>query len=297
MKKNMSWGAMVVFGFAFGFFDPARAQNFPVVHWINDAGQDGATALNTNGVFITDFKGHNDVKVTALTSDEVFASWDTFGSPPGNNPAYLTNFLGVASNGTGDGSTPGYLVNLNMTSDNAGSLQFDFSIPLTPQDRVLIIDVDGPEQYLIQAYTLSGSSYVSANLTGWNAEDFSGSTGITPNNQWPVWNASTGTLTSGTTANLNEELFTLTPDQNISRLVVTKQNGASWSTDITFVSVVPTLLIQKSGGNVVLSWGSPNFSLQSASTINGVFATVPGATSPYTNAISGSQQFFRLKGN
>jgi hypothetical protein len=35
--------------------------------------------------------------------------------------------------------------------------------------------------------------------------------------------------------------------------------------------------------------------LQSAPVISGTFTNLPGATSPYTNAITGSQQYFRLK--
>jgi hypothetical protein len=48
--------------------------------------------------------------------------------------------------------------------------------------------------------------------------------------------------------------------------------------------------------NVVLSWNDPSsvFTLQAAPTVNGVFANVPGATNPYTNAITGTQQYFRL---
>jgi hypothetical protein len=37
--------------------------------------------------------------------------------------------------------------------------------------------------------------------------------------------------------------------------------------------------------------------LQSAPTVTGTYTNVPGATSPYTNAITGSQKFFRLIAN
>jgi predicted extracellular nuclease len=48
-----------------------------------------------------------------------------------------------------------------------------------------------------------------------------------------------------------------------------------------------------SGGNAVLNWADPAFSLQSATTVTGAFGTVTGATSPYTNT-SGESKFFRL---
>jgi uncharacterized repeat protein (TIGR03803 family) len=64
------------------------------------------------------------------------------------------------------------------------------------------------------------------------------------------------------------------------------------------VSVGPIPLnIQKSGSNVVLTWGNPAFFVQAAPAVTGTYTNVPGATSPYTNIITGSQQFFRLQAN
>jgi hypothetical protein len=54
------------------------------------------------------------------------------------------------------------------------------------------------------------------------------------------------------------------------------------------------LTVQRLGGNVVLTWSDASFALQAASQASGVYTNVPGATSPYTNAITGTQQFFRL---
>jgi hypothetical protein len=151
----------------------------------------------------------------------------------------------------------------------------------------------------LQAYLVNGSSTNLVSFVGWNAQDFSGTTGMTPNSQWPVWNPAAGTLTSGTsaTANLNEELFVLTPAQNINRLVISKQNGANWSTCITFVSLPTPLTIRRSGTNVVLTWTNSAFGLQAAPAVTGAYINISGAASPYTNAITGSQQFFRLIAN
>jgi len=63
------------------------------------------------------------------------------------------------------------------------------------------------------------------------------------------------------------------------------------------VSVVPIALnIQLAGNYVTLSWNDPAsvFALQAAPAATGVFTNVPGAASPYTNAITGAQQFFQL---
>lgn len=48
------------------------------------------------------------------------------------------------------------------------------------------------------------------------------------------------------------------------------------------------------GNDVVLSWSDPAFVLQASPEAAGVYTNVPGAASPYTNAMSGDQMFFRL---
>jgi Concanavalin A-like lectin/glucanases superfamily len=53
------------------------------------------------------------------------------------------------------------------------------------------------------------------------------------------------------------------------------------------------LSIISSGTNIVVSW--PVGTLQSAPAVTGPYTTVSGATSPYTNSISGSQKFFRTQ--
>jgi len=49
------------------------------------------------------------------------------------------------------------------------------------------------------------------------------------------------------------------------------------------------------GGQMVLSWSDPTFSLQAAPIVTGPYQTVDGATSPYANAMTNSQMFFRLQ--
>ncbi len=239
-----------------GFSNLVQAQNIPVAHWINDAGLNVTNVLNTNGVFITDFKAHNDLKVTRLTANPIGSSIDVFGgATPGNNPAYLTNFVGMTNNGTGDGIA-GDIIDLNTTLDSTGTLQFDFLIPLTSQDRILFVDVDGTEQYLLQAYVINGSSTNQVSFASWPTNNFSGTTGILPNSNWPVWNPTTGTLISGIAGNLNRELFVLTPAQNINRLVLTKQSGNAASMGITFLSLQlgPSLSIPNTNINEQALW-------------------------------------------
>jgi hypothetical protein len=45
---------------------------------------------------------------------------------------------------------------------------------------------------------------------------------------------------------------------------------------------------------MVLNWSDPTYSPQAAPNITDVYINVPGANSPYTNSMTGSQMFFRL---
>jgi Beta-propeller repeat len=59
----------------------------------------------------------------------------------------------------------------------------------------------------------------------------------------------------------------------------------------------PHLDFQLLNSRLVLSWTNDGFNLQTAPAITGPFTNLPGATSPYTNAVTFAQQFFRLSGN
>jgi hypothetical protein len=66
----------------------------------------------------------------------------------------------------------------------------------------------------------------------------------------------------------------------------------------TFASVVDVpgripLHIKLDGPNAILTWTNPAFSLASATSVAGPYTTIPSATSPYTNAASGTL-FYRL---
>ena len=74
MKTNLILrGSLAVL--AVVFTNLVQAQNLPVAHWINAAGSNAVSVLNSNlnvtGVFVTDFKGHNDLTVTRLTTNSI----------------------------------------------------------------------------------------------------------------------------------------------------------------------------------------------------------------------------------
>jgi hypothetical protein len=71
--------------------------------------------------------------------------------------------------------------------------------------------------------------------------------------------------------------------------------GANGSGQLFALSLAPALNIQLIRNAVVLSWSDPSFSLFTAPTLDGVFTNIAGATSPHTNAITASQQYFRLQ--
>ena len=82
-------------------------------------------------------------------------------------------------------------------------------------------------------------------------------------------------------------------------LFSTTYRGGSASAGTVFSFKLPQLSILRSGANAILAWPAyfTGHSLQSAPASTGTFTNLPGATSPYTNPISGAQQFFRLMSN
>ncbi|MFM2296075.1 MAG: hypothetical protein RLZZ350_2488 [Verrucomicrobiota bacterium] len=71
--------------------------------------------------------------------------------------------------------------------------------------------------------------------------------------------------------------------------------GGNSGVGTVFKMRLPTpLFFAKTINQLVFTWTNANFSLQSAPLVTGVYTNIPDATSPYTNAIIGTQQYFRL---
>ena len=77
----------------------------------------------------------------------------------------------------------------------------------------------------------------------------------------------------------------------------TREGGSVGNGTVFKIDLFNSLTIQSLGNAVVLTWANNGFSLQAAPNLTGGFTTIPGATSPYTEAVSGPQRFFRLIGN
>lgn len=75
-------------------------------------------------------------------------------------------------------------------------------------------------------------------------------------------------------------------DTAIYQYALTAKQVTSHYADGTYITIA------KSGGNVILTW--PVGVLQQATNVTGVYSNVNGATSPYTNAASGSAKYYRI---
>jgi uncharacterized repeat protein (TIGR03803 family) len=80
----------------------------------------------------------------------------------------------------------------------------------------------------------------------------------------------------------------------------TTGNGTVFAFALPASGAVPVPLeIQLAGEEAILTWSDPTsaFSLQASPTVAGVYTNLPGASSPYTNPVTGSARYFRLKSN
>jgi hypothetical protein len=80
-----------------------------------------------------------------------------------------------------------------------------------------------------------------------------------------------------------------------STLYCTAGGGTNGSGAVFALTLVPTLNIRLINKAAVLSWNDPSFSLYTAPTLTSTFTNISGATSPYTNAITTSHQYFELQ--
>jgi len=61
------------------------------------------------------------------------------------------------------------------------------------------------------------------------------------------------------------------------------------------IVLTPTLQTAVAGAKLVLTWNDPAYSLYRAPTLTSIFTPISGATSPYTNSLTGPQEYFELK--
>jgi len=112
----------------------------------------------------------------------------------------------------------------------------------------------------------------------------------------PIWT----NVYSGPVANADDVAQAVTTDAGGNVFVT----GFSWGTTGSDFATVKysagpegSLRIHNVENQAVLTWSNPGFSLQSAPFMTGTFTNISGASSPYTNSVTGPQQFFRLIAN
>ena len=91
--------------------------------------------------------------------------------------------------------------------------------------------------------------------------------------------------------------------QNTGTLPATNGYSVLWTTLADVVAGTPpapgptpeNIVFATSGSNLILSWAQTNWTgLMTGTNVTGVTNAVIGATSPYTNSLSGSENYFRL---
>jgi uncharacterized delta-60 repeat protein len=103
-------------------------------------------------------------------------------------------------------------------------------------------------------------------------------------------------------ANNDDSGNAIAPDRSGNVFVTGYSRATNGYADIVLLKysttlVSPPLQVQRTANPMVLSWANTLFSLQSATSLSSTFTNIPGATSPYSNSLSGSPRYFRLRGN
>ncbi len=116
-----------------------------------------------------------------------------------------------------------------------------------------------------------------------------------------VWVNPTAESSPGATAvdainaiDIWQYVFRQSSSDNMGTLLVDDLLIGTAFSDVLTPPAPETLHFQLIGGDLVLSWNNPLLALESAPVVAGPYATIPGTTSPYTNAVTGAQKYFRL---
>jgi uncharacterized repeat protein (TIGR03803 family) len=206
----------------------------------------------------------------------------TGGSDGANPEAGLvlagSTLYGTAYSGGGSFYDDGTVFSVNTNGGGFVSYPFDYTDGANPQAGLLLL---GGTLY---GTTANGGS------DGWGTVFQINTNGGSFNNIYSFMGSSDGA---------NPEAGLVLAGGALLGTAQTSDYGSGYGTvfALSLPGLAPTLNITLSGGQVTLNWTNAALSLQSASTVAGVFTNVPAATSPYTNVISGQQEYFRLKGN
>lgn len=238
------------------------------------------TILNNGTIFRINTDGTGFTNLYSFTAVDQVSGANSDGANPEAGLILSGNTLyGTASGGGSSGNGAVFAINTDGTAFT-NLYSFSYNDGANP-DAGLILS-----QNVLYGTTYNGGTNAQGTIfavnvdgTGFtNLYNFSFSDGANPDADMVL----SGSTLYGTTYSGGSGLF-----------------GTVFKLDLSGSSGPPSipLSIQQKGDKVILSWTNPAFVLQSAHAVIGAYTNVLGATSPYTNAVSGSQLFFRLKAN
>jgi len=225
---------------------------------------------------------------------------------------YWTLLSGAAGQGYGNGFTVRFLSGWQTNLDTTGAKQLQYVTALFASRAWYNLVPDTNHTILTSGYgTYATSGAVSANDYATAARTGDGTLVMAylPTVRTVTMNMASmsGAATArwydpenGTYQSISGSPFPNTGTQNFTPPGNNSGGDPDWILVLETVSVAPIPLnIQLTGGKVVLSWNDPQsaFSLYAAPSFTGPFTKVLGATSPYTNAVTGQQNIFRLQAN
>ena len=262
----------------------------------NDWDQANAVAVDGDGsVFVTGVShgsGTFEDYATIKYSSAGVPLWTNRYNGPGNLGADLDAAQAIAIDDFGNVFVTGYsgtfgsfdYVTIKYSSTGVPLWTNRYEGPANGADEANSIAVDS-----------RGNVFVTGNSRGNESRD-DYATIVYSNEGVPLW-----TNRYNGPGNYNDKATAIAADRGGNVFVTGYSEGEGSYNDyatIKYSIVQPIPLeFQKMNNQLMLSWTNAAFGLQSAPAITGTFTNVPGATSPYTNPISGSQQFFRLISN
>jgi len=257
-------------------------------------GDDWANAMAIDGsgnVFVTGGSqiGGMTAFATLKYSNAGLPLWTNFYQGPGNSP--YGGASDIAVDAAGNVLITGTSVGSGTYQDFATIKYSNAGVPLWTNrwdrlydDAAIAIAADKSGNVFVTGYTTDDSLRFDRLTIGYS------SAGV------PLW-----TNRYNGPGNNDDSGNAVAVDAGGNVLVTGYSHGTNSSTDfatIKYAGVQPSpLSIQRANNSLVLSWPNPTFRLQSGPAVTGTFTNVPGATSPFTNPATGSQQWFRLKLN
>ncbi|MGP8201415.1 MAG: choice-of-anchor tandem repeat GloVer-containing protein [Limisphaerales bacterium] len=248
----------------------------------NGANPEAGLVLSGNTLYGTTYgggSGYGTVFKVNIDGSSFSNVYSFTGGSDGANPEADMVLAGNTLYGTasgGGGGANGTVFSVNTNGGNFHSAQFDYGNGANPQAGLLLL-----------GNTIYGTA-VNGGNSGWGV----------------VFDVNTNLSSISALYSFTDELDGAGPEGGLvmegTALYGTTQadNSAGASGTVFAFNVpglLPTLSIALQGSNhVALTWNNGSFVLQSAPTLTGTYTNVPSASSPWTNAITGAQQFFRL---